>query len=96
MLIQSHTGIVRIFPAIPEAWTEVSFNNLRTEGAFLISARLGKGDIIEVNILSERGGNLKILNPFKNNDFKCSAHYKLIENVLVIETETGQRITINM
>ena len=38
MLLQSHTGIVRIFPAIPASWEDVSFSTLRTEGAFLVSA----------------------------------------------------------
>jgi hypothetical protein len=33
MLIQSHTGIIRVFPAIPDDWTDCSFHNLRAEGA---------------------------------------------------------------
>ena len=40
MLIQSHTGIVHLFPAIPNDWKNVSFNQLRTEGAFLISSTI--------------------------------------------------------
>jgi len=94
MLIQSHTGVIRLFPAIPREWTELSFNKLRTEGAFLISARIGKGDVIKVNILSEKGAELKILNPFKNSSFKCSLPYKLIDNIIVIETIPGQNISI--
>jgi alpha-L-fucosidase 2 len=38
MLLQSHTGIIRVFPAIPASWEEVGFESLRTEGAFLVSA----------------------------------------------------------
>jgi len=94
MLLQSHTGIVRIFPAIPEEWKEVSFNSLRTEGAFLISAVMEKGDINEVKIFSEKGGEIKILNPFRNANFKCSSTYKLVDNLLVFQTETGQKILI--
>jgi alpha-L-fucosidase 2 len=94
MLIQSHTGTVRLFPAIPEEWKEVSFNNLRTEGAFLFSSQMEHGDITEVNILSEKGGELKISNPFKNNDFKCSSPYESADNILVIKTEPGQKIRI--
>jgi alpha-L-fucosidase 2 len=95
MLIQSHTGIIRIFPAIPEEWKEVSFNKLRTEGAFLISARMEKGDINKVIILSEKGGVLKVLNPFRNNDFKCSSSFKSIDNILIIPTMPGEIITLN-
>jgi len=95
MLIQSHTGIVRIFPAIPEDWKEVSFNKLRTEGAFLISAVMEKGDIIEVEILSEKGGELKIFNPFKNDSFKSSVSYKSNDNIIIIQTEPGQKIRMH-
>lgn len=38
MLIQSHNNVISIFPAIPDAWKDVSFMNLRTEGAFLVTA----------------------------------------------------------
>ena len=64
MLIQSHTGIIRIFPAIPEEWNDARFTTLRTEGAFLVSAKKERGNVTEVDILSEKGGELKIYNPF--------------------------------
>ena len=31
--------LIKLFPAIPAEWKEAVFHNLRTEGAFLISAR---------------------------------------------------------
>jgi alpha-L-fucosidase 2 len=96
MLIQSHTGIVRIFPAIPEEWKEVNFNNLRTEGAFLISAKMKKGEVIEMKIISEKGGEIKVLNPFKNNNFKCSSPFRSDNNNIIIETIPGQIIRINI
>jgi alpha-L-fucosidase 2 len=95
MLIQSHTGIVHLFPAIPEEWKEVSFNKLRTEGAFLISSVMNKGEITEVNILSEKGGELKISNPFINKEFKCSSPYKINNNIISINTEPDQKITLS-
>lgn len=30
MLLQSHTGVIKIFPAIPKSWENVTFNQLRT------------------------------------------------------------------
>ncbi len=94
MLIQSHTGIVRIFPAIPGEWKEVSFKSLRAEGAFLVSANMEKGYVTAVDITSEKGGELKILNPFKNDAFKCSAPYTKTDNILVFQTKPGQKISI--
>ncbi len=38
MLIQSWGGVIRIFPAMPVTWKNASFHQLRTEGAFLVSA----------------------------------------------------------
>jgi len=35
MLIQSKDDIIEVFPAIPSSWKDISFENLRTEGAFL-------------------------------------------------------------
>lgn len=92
MLLQSHSGIVRIFPAIPEEWQQVSFNSLRTEGAFLISSSMDKGEIVNIDIESEKGGELRIFNPFNNKSFKCSVPYKLIDDIFIIDTKPGDGI----
>ena len=64
MLLQSHTGIIRVFPAIPASWKNVSFKNLRAYGAFLVSAEIESGNIKHVTVKSEKGGLLRIANPF--------------------------------
>ena len=38
MLFTSWGGTIRIFPGLPTAWKDVVFHDMRTEGAFLISA----------------------------------------------------------
>ncbi|MFI6292583.1 glycosyl hydrolase family 95 catalytic domain-containing protein [Nonomuraea sp. NPDC050790] len=38
MLVQSWGGLIRIFPAAPAAWADVTVHDFRTEGAFLVSA----------------------------------------------------------
>ena len=38
MLLQSWGGLIRIFPAVPAAWLDVTVHDTRTEGAFLVSA----------------------------------------------------------
>jgi alpha-L-fucosidase 2 len=64
MLLQSHTGTVHIFPAIPESWMDVSFRTLRTEGAFLISAVREKGLCTRMEITAVKGGSLRLADPF--------------------------------
>lgn len=63
MLIQSHTGTIRLFPAIPSDWKDVSFDKLRTQGGFLISAEMKNGILASAKATSERGGKLRIKLP---------------------------------
>lgn len=60
MLLQSHTGIIRVFPAVPDSWQDVSFRNLRAQGAFLVSAEKRDGRVVSVEIRSEKGGELQL------------------------------------
>lgn len=60
MLIQSHTGTIRVFPAIPSDWKDVSFSNLRARGAFLVSARMEDGKVTSLKVKAEKGGLLSI------------------------------------
>lgn len=72
MLIQSHTGVIKLFPAIPPAWQQVAFEKLRAQGAFLVSARLEEGAVESVEILSEKGGLMALENPFADKPFRSS------------------------
>lgn len=95
MLIQSHTGTVHIFPAVPKAWQNLQFDQLRTEGAFLVSAIMENGNFISANIQSEKGGILKLRNPFGNSRFSCSTDYEINENdEIVITTKSGDTIKL--
>jgi len=38
MLCQSWGGVIRIFPAVPSGWADVTLHHFRTEGAFLVTA----------------------------------------------------------
>lgn len=65
MLLQSYAGFIEIMPAVPVGWKDVSFNKLRAEGAFLISATKKNGRIDQVKIVAEQGGKTKLKIPFK-------------------------------
>lgn len=93
MLLQSHDGIIRIFPAVPDQWKNVSFRSLRTEGAFLISANRVNGKVREVSIASEKGGEFILENIF--DEFTVEgASFKLKDSLILIQTAIGQRILI--
>lgn len=92
MLIQSHTGVVRIFPAIPADWKNVSFNQLRTVGAFLVSAEKKNGNIEKIEIFSEKGGAIKLANPFGETNFKGLKNMKEENGILEINMKPGEKI----
>jgi alpha-L-fucosidase 2 len=92
MLMQSHTGTIRLFPAVPADWKNVSFTTLRAEGAYLVSSKMENGEVTEIDILAEKGGDVKLANPFKDPDFKCSSPYKTDRGTLIIHTQPGQKI----
>nr|WP_068891289.1 glycoside hydrolase N-terminal domain-containing protein [Pedobacter panaciterrae] len=79
MLLQSYAGFIEIMPAVPTEWKDASFENLRAEGAFLVSAKKDGGQVDEVKIVSEKGGITKLKLPFKthfiasNKDFKIKS-----------------------
>jgi alpha-L-fucosidase 2 len=58
MLLTSWGGKIRVFPGVPEAWKDVSFANLRAEGAFLVSAvrKNGKTQFVKIESLAGEPG----------------------------------------
>jgi len=64
MLLQSYAGFIEIMPAVPVHWRDLSFNQLRAEGAFLINARKTNGQVEEVTITAEKGGTTRLKLPF--------------------------------
>ncbi|MDR0705524.1 MAG: glycoside hydrolase family 95 protein [Planctomycetaceae bacterium] len=84
MLIQSHTGIIQIFPAIPNAWQDVSFQQLRTVGAFLVSAERKDGKTRRIKIQSLAGERC-VIQPNFNGAFQLSD-----KSVNIKEIKSGQ------
>ena len=60
MLLSSWGDRIRVFPGVPDAWKDVSFHNLRTEGAFLVSAARKGGATQWVRIQSLAGEPCRI------------------------------------
>lgn len=99
MLMQSHTGVVHLFPAIPKAWKKASFENLRARGAFLISAKMKNGQVESLKIVSLKGGTLRLKNPFKGREAKCEGGSLSVsslrqQDILTIPTRAGEQFAI--
>jgi hypothetical protein len=55
MLLQSWGDRINVLPAIPAAWSDVVFHDLRAEGAFLVSAERRGGRTLWVHVRSLAG-----------------------------------------
>ncbi|UQZ83779.1 hypothetical protein SK3146_02986 [Paenibacillus konkukensis] len=55
LLLQSWGDTIRVFPAVPDEWQDVSFHNLRAEGAFLLSAKREGGRTAFIRVKSLAG-----------------------------------------
>ncbi|WP_405768278.1 glycosyl hydrolase family 95 catalytic domain-containing protein [Streptomyces sp. NBC_01538] len=60
MLCQSWGGVVRVFPAVPSTWPDVTLHDFRTQGAFLVSAVRTVGTTRFVRIRSLAGELLRL------------------------------------
>lgn len=64
MLLQSWGGKLRVFPALPDRWAGASFNDLRAEGGFKVSAKRKGGRTVRVKIAATVDGELVLRDPF--------------------------------
>jgi len=64
MLLQSWGGVIRVFPAVPDRWADVTFTDLRADGGLKVSARRAAGRTAEVRVEATAGGVLRLQDPF--------------------------------
>jgi hypothetical protein len=100
MLLQSHDGVIRVFPAWPID-RAASFVNLRARGAFLVSASLENGAVRSITLHSEAGRPIVLINPWPA-DRACSVatdgHSQTIDldsQPITLPTRRGQTVLIS-
>ena len=86
MLLQEHKGYIEIFPAVPETWKKISFNDLRSYQGVLVSAQMKSGKVIEVVFKTKRNVNILLKNPFTAQ--------KLLVNEEAINAQPWLRLTL--
>lgn len=87
MLLQSHEGVLRLFPCWPRE-VDARFGDLRACGAFLVSAELKDGAVAGVRIISEKGRDCAIVNPWPGKSVRTVRSGKAVEIL------TGDRLTL--
>ncbi len=64
MMVQTRRGVNYLFAGAPKRWKHVSFDNIRTEGAFEIGATRVNGRVIRVSVKANAPGLFRIANPW--------------------------------
>lgn len=80
MALQSAGGVVRFFPVWDKS-IDCEYNNLRADGAFLVSASIKNGKIGNILVYSEKGGELTYIDPFSGKK-------------MTVLTEAGETVEI--
>lgn len=69
MLIQSHEGVIKLLPALPDEWSSGSFTGLCARGGFVIDAEWNDGAVTSMKITSRLGGKCKVLIPVGGGEY---------------------------
>jgi hypothetical protein len=89
MLLQSHSGVIRVFPGIRGKAT-CRFGDLRAQGAFLVSAEMQDGTVTFVSIRAEKRGRAQMESPWPGKRVRCA------RNRDTVETISGDTLELNL
>jgi len=97
MLCMSHGQVLRVFPVWPRN-KDARFWTLRAEGAFLVSSALKGGTVQYVKILSEKGRDCTVVNPWPGKEADVYCDGKKVETLkgdrFVMKTKAGQTVVL--
>jgi hypothetical protein len=93
MLLQSHEGVLRFFPCWPKD-QDARFGTLRAVGAFLVSAEMKNGVVSGVKIISEKGKDCTVVNPWPGRTVKVAGRETLSGDRFTFKTGIGETVTL--
>ncbi|WP_262057567.1 glycosyl hydrolase family 95 catalytic domain-containing protein [Streptomyces sp. STR69] len=101
MFCQSWGGVIRVFPAVPSSWADVTLHDFRTQGAFLVSAVRKAGVTRFIRIRSLAGEPLKLRHGLTGAltvllDDGTPAHtHDLGDGTLAIDLPRGREVLVH-
>ena len=100
MLLQSHDGVIRLFPARPDAWKNAAFR-LRAVGAFLVKGECREGAIRPVLVESLAGGECRVENPWPEKKVnvwevasRSAVRFDAVGTMILFQTEVGKSYVV--
>jgi alpha-L-fucosidase 2 len=97
MLLQSHSGSIHVFPALPED-IDASFSQLRARGAFLVSSSRKQKIVEFVTIEAKADGILNLVNPWPGKKITVSdptVAWPDGQAVVELPMKAGRKITFH-
>ena len=109
LLLQSYGGIIKVFPAMPDDWSDAAFHEYRAEGGFLISAKYKSKKTEFIRIKSLAGEpcflqtgmeSVNCFNPADNDKIRNAGKelyeikLKKGESILMFDGQSGTDFTI--
>ena len=77
MLLYSENNKIKLLPAIPAAWKDAAFENLRAYGGLLVSVKLCNGKITYLKFTAEKDIHFTLEEPKYEYDFALSKEIEL-------------------
>ncbi|NMO97223.1 glycoside hydrolase family 95 protein [Paenibacillus lemnae] len=94
MLLQSQNEIIRLLPALPQAWQEGAVRGLKARGGFTVDMKWSEGHLSSAAIISTHGGICTISGSeplyIEGSDGKCKAEGRICR----FETFSGESYNV--
>jgi hypothetical protein len=101
MFCQSWGGVIRVFPAVPTAWADLTLHDFRTQGAFLVSAVRKAGVTRFIRVKSLAGEPLKLRHGLTGHltavleDGTAAHTHDLGDGTLAIDLPRGREVLVH-
>lgn len=96
MLLSSWGGKIRVFPALPAAWPDATIHNMRTEGAFLVSAVRRGGDTKFIRIQSLAGEPCRLVTDMPNPAATDVAVRRVADGEYELDLKKGESVVLTL
>ncbi|GAA1118550.1 glycoside hydrolase family 95 protein [Kribbella jejuensis] len=78
LLLQSHTDVIRVLPALPSEWPDGSFRGLRARGGLVFDVSWRDGELTEAVVRASHGGTYRIALPSGERTVTLAADQVLV------------------
>lgn len=97
MLLQTYAGVIRIFPATPQRWENISFQSLVAEGGTLVSATMKNHQVTRIELTATSDRTVHLMLPFAKYSASGIDSQKIMDSDdggLIIDMKKGQHLII--